>query len=511
MTAAPQDIHLTSATELARLIRRRELSPVELMEGVIDRIEERNPLVNAFVYQGFDQARERARNAERMVLNGAELGALHGVPTAMKDLYDFKPGWISTLGGVRALAGNVSDGYCVWAERMEQAGAIIVGKTNSPVLGFGGLTDNPLFGPTANPFDLSRNAGGSSGGSAAAVADGMVPFAEGTDAGGSIRTPSAWCGVYGLKPSAGRVPAVKRPNAFGATNPFTHEGVITRNVRDAAVGLGILSGVDARDPFSVGGPTDFTPDLHRDVRGWRIAFSPDFGGYPITPEVAAVVERAAARFERAGATVERVDLDLGLHHRELSELFNRIIAVQYVEATEHLKASGIDLLAEHPDDLPPALRECIVKGLRLTAPDIALDQRLRSQIYDTVQDVFHDHRLLITPTGGTTAVPNATTRGTTMGPEYINGEAVDRYRGWCLTYLINLTGHPAASIPAGLTGGGLPVGLQLIGRRHHDGDVIAASSVFEELQPWHHTYPAHPTRSPRSTAAAAAPARARPA
>ena len=206
------DFAYVSATELARRVRDREVSPTELVDACAARIEERNPSLNAFVFTDVDGAREAAREAERALADGSAIGPLHGVPTAIKDLFDFKPGWPATFGGVRALADFSLDAYCVFAERVEKAGAIIVGKTNSPVMGFRGTCDNPLFGATANPFDTSRNPGGSSGGSAAAVADGLVPFAEGTDGGGSIRIPAAWCGLYGYKASFGRVPSVVRPN-----------------------------------------------------------------------------------------------------------------------------------------------------------------------------------------------------------------------------------------------------------------------------------------------------------
>src|SRR6266566_4377999 len=240
-----------SASELASRIRRRELSPVELMAGTIERIERRNPSLNAFVHLDFEQAMERARAAEAAITSGAPMGPLHGVPTAMKDLFDFKPGWPATFGGVRALRNQVIDAYCPFAERMERAGAILVGKTNAPVMGLRGIADNYLFGPTHNPFDVSRNPGGSSGGSAAAVADGLVSIAEGTDGGGSIRIPAAWCNVFGYKSSFGRVPFTARPNAFASLNPFIFEGTLTRTVEDAALGLQVLSGPDSRDPFSL--------------------------------------------------------------------------------------------------------------------------------------------------------------------------------------------------------------------------------------------------------------------
>jgi amidase/aspartyl-tRNA(Asn)/glutamyl-tRNA(Gln) amidotransferase subunit A len=191
------DLAYSSATELATRIKRRELSPVEVVDACIERIEARNPSLNAFVHLGFDDARQRASAAERAVMAGSELGPLHGVPSAIKDLFDFKPGWPSTFGGVRALKDLQLDLTCVYAERMERAGAILLGKTNSPVMGFRGTCDNYLFGPTHNPFNLAKNSGGSSGGSAAAVGDGLVPIAEGTDGGGSIRIPASWCGVFG--------------------------------------------------------------------------------------------------------------------------------------------------------------------------------------------------------------------------------------------------------------------------------------------------------------------------
>ena len=190
-----------SALNLVNLIKNKEISPVEVIENTINSIEKRNPSLNAFVYFGFDEAREKAKIAEKLILKGEDLGLLHGIPVAIKDLFDFKPGWKTTFGGIKAFKNNIANNYCVFAEKIEKNGGIIIGKTNSPVMGFRGTCDNYLFGPTRNPFNMNKNSGGSSGGSAAAVADGLVTIAEGTDAGGSIRIPSAWCGVFGFKPS----------------------------------------------------------------------------------------------------------------------------------------------------------------------------------------------------------------------------------------------------------------------------------------------------------------------
>jgi amidase len=470
------------ATELARRIREREVSPVEVMDATLARIEARNPSLTAFVHEAFDEACDAARAAERRLSAGEEVGPLHGVPTAIKDLFDFKPGWPATFGGIRALRDYRPPWICTWAERMERAGAIIVGKTNSPVMGLRGVTDNYLFGPTRNPFDTTRNSGGSSGGAAASVADGLLTIAEGTDGGGSIRIPAAWCGVYGYKQSWGRVPHVIRPNGFGGTNPFLFEGLITRTVADAALGMAALAGHDPRDPFALDGHVDFAAALNRDIAGMRIAYSPALDVFPVDRRVAAVVADAVRMFERAGAHVEEVELGIQRDQRELSDLWTRLIMPVNVAAIEMLREEGFDL----HDDLPPEYRDRLDAGYRLTVLDIARDQAMRTEVFDAFQNVFADYDLLVCPTLTAMQVKNGTD-GNTLGPAEVNGVEIDRCIGWCPTYLSNYTGHPAASIPAGLADG-LPVGLQIMGRRYADGDVLAASAAFERIRPWHDTY-----------------------
>jgi len=484
--AGPDDSSWTSAADLAGRIRRRELSPVELMSSTIQRIERRNPSLNAFVFTDFDQAMERARAAEAAVTSGEALGPLHGVPTAMKDLFDFKPGWPSTFGGIRALRDQVIDAYCPYAERMERAGAIIVGKTNAPIMGLRGIADNYLFGPTHNPFDLTRNPGGSSGGSAAAVADGLVPIAEGTDAGGSIRIPAAWCNVYGYRASYGRVAYTGRPNAFASLNPFVFEGTLTRTVADAAIGLQILAGPDSRDPFSLTSTPDFSSALARSLSGAKIAYSPDFDVYPIESAVAGVVAEAVRGFVDAGATVETVKVGIKRSQHELSDLWNRMIMPLNISGLEGLKAGGIDLMRDHPEDLPPEYRHWIEVGYGLSAMDVWNDMVMRTEVYDAIESVLQRYDLLVTPTLACLPVKNAGD-GNTLGPTQINGEEVDPLIGWCLTFLTNFSGHPSASIPAGLSGG-LPVGMQIIGRREADVDVLGASAAFERVRPWADDY-----------------------
>ncbi len=484
--AVHDELAYATATDLAARIRRRELSPVEVVESTIERIERRNPSLNAFIYLGFDDARQQAKEAEQAVVSGADLGRLHGVPTAIKDLFDFKPGWPATFGGIRAFQNFVADFSCVFAERVERAGAIIMGKTNSPVMGFRGTCDNPLYGPTRNPFDTSRNPGGSSGGSAAAVADGLVPFAEGTDGGGSIRIPAAWCGLYGYKASFGRVPCVVRPNAFGNTMPFIFEGPLTRNVDDAALALNVLSGYDPRDPFSLDEVRDFTTAVHRSIRGMRIAYSPDFGVYPVDRRVSKVVAEAVQAFAEAGAHVEEVEIDLPYDQRQLSDLWCRQIMLVNLGTFEHFKSLGIDLLADHRDDFPPQYLRWIDEAYTAGAVDINRDYAMRTTVYDAIQAVFETHDLLVTPTLAALPVLNSDD-GNTTGPSEIEGVEVDELIGWCMTYFTNFSGHPSASIPAGMAEG-LPVGMQLIGRRYADDDVLAASAAFERVRPWQHTY-----------------------
>ena len=484
---APHDeLSQVTAAELAGRIRRRELSPVEVMDTAIARIEAGNERLNAFVHLDLDQARERARQAEHAVVSGGELGPLHGIPTAMKDLFDFKPGWPTTFGGVRALRDFVVDFYCAWAERMERAGAIIVGKTNSPVMGFRGTCDNPLFGPSRNPFDTSRNTGGSSGGSAAAVAAGLVPVAEGTDGGGSIRIPASWCGIYGFKQSFGRVPYVARPNAFTGIHPFLFEGTLARTVEDAALVTESLAGYDPRDPFALDERPGLTSALRRSIRGWRIAYSPDFDVFPVAPEVATVVADAVRAFEEAGAHVEEVKLGIERDQRELSDLWCRLIIPINIATFEYFKREGMNLLGDHRDDFPQEYLRWIDEGYELRTADLMRDEELRSEIYDAIQNVLEDHELIVTPTLACLPVENASD-GNTKGPTEINGIEVDPLIGWCLTYPVNFSGHPAASIPAGMADG-LPVGMQLIGRRYADADVLAASAAFERLRPWRDHY-----------------------
>jgi len=486
MTLSNELAYMT-ARELAKRIRLHMLSPVEVIEAFIERIEKRNKSINAFCYFGYEDARKKAKDAERVLMSGQEIGVLHGVPTATKDLYDSYPGWLSTFGGIRALKDNIANNANLFTERMEKAGAIILGETNSPTLGFRGTTDNYLFGPSRNPFNTSKNTGGSSGGSAAAVADGLIPIAEGTDGGGSIRIPAAWCGLYGYKASFGRVPYVSRPNFLRGSTPFVTRGTLSRTVEDAVLGLNVLSGFDARDPLSLDENIDFTDAFHQSINGWKIAYSPDFDVFPIEYSVSAVVAKAVEIFSEAGACVEEIKLGIKHDQKELANLWCRLVMSQMVETFESFKERGIDLLKDHRNDFPPQLIEWATKGFQMSVLDLARDQKVRTEIHDAIQKVLENYDLLVTPTLACSPVDN-TNDGNTMGPTYINGVEVNPLIGWCLTYFTNFSGHPSASIPAGLTEDKLPVGMQIIGRRYSDMNVLSASAAFERLKPWNNIY-----------------------
>ncbi|MER9631839.1 amidase family protein [Mesorhizobium sp. M0296] len=487
MTSADDQICFLPATELAQRIRRRDLSPVEVTEAYLRRIEARNPVVNAYTLVLGDQAMEAARAAEKAVMAGGPLGPLHGVPVGIKDLDDMAG--VPTSMGSWVVHDRVPKTSAVAVERLLDAGAIVLGKTNTPEFGHKGITDNLRFGPTSTPFAIGYNSGGSSGGSAAAVADGMAALAQGTDGGGSVRIPASFSGTVGFKPSFGRIPSVTRPDAFLWGHPLVHIGPLTRTVADAALMTKIMAGPHNRDPFCL---ADDGVDYVGAVAGWtpklRVAYSPRLGNFPVDAEVANVVARAVDVMRGHGIEVDEVELDFRADHKELAALWVRTISIHYAAIAVYLKQEDIDLMGKHAKVLTPQFLAMLEGGYKVSAIDHALNDLLRTGVHDGLEDVFETHDLIVSPTLAVPPVKNATD-GNTIGPTSINGEAVDPLIGWCMTYPINYTGHPAISVPAGLTARGLPVGLQIIGRRHADETVLAMAAQFERMQPWFLSYP----------------------
>jgi Asp-tRNA(Asn)/Glu-tRNA(Gln) amidotransferase A subunit family amidase len=454
---------------------------VAVVQDCLDRISERDEAINAFVTVLEDEALDRAREVKQSIEAGETPGPLHGVPVAIKDAYAYKAGVRNTFGS-RAMTDFVPESSAPLVERLEAAGAIIVGKTNTPEFASKGVTDNGLIGRTKNPFDPERHPNGSSGGSAAAVASGMVPLAQGSDHAGSIRGPASACNLVGVFPSPGRVPQGFRPDAFKYDLPYVSSGPLARTVTDAALFLDAVAGPHPAEPYSLPDTVDFTDAVTASVSGHSIAYSPEFSGFHVSESVRDVVGAAVESFERAGARVDRVDPavdDWDEPHRALTAG----LEVLFANFAENLSAEhGIDLL-ERRDQIDQHVVERIEAGYEYDAVSYKQSNVARTTVFDALQSVFETHDLLITPT---VAVPPV--RADTGPPESVDGHPLERVHDLVLTWPVNLTGHPAASVPAGLVDG-LPVGMQIIGPRFDDRAVIAAAAAIEGVRPWDGHYP----------------------
>lgn len=477
-----------SAVDLARQIRQGKVSPVEVVDACLTAISTRDEAINAFVTVCDESARAAAQAAEAAIEAGEPVGPLHGVPIAIKDLENVKD--VRVTFGSKPLADTVAEDDEPFVRRLREAGAIIVGKTNTPEFGHKGTTDNLVTGPTSTPFAPGRNAGGSSGGSAAAVAAGMVPIAQGSDGGGSIRIPSAWCGVFGLKPSYRRIERRSRPDAFSHT-PFSQLGPHARTVEDAALLLDVMAGVGPTDPFvAPDDGTDYLAATRRGIEGLDVAYSPDLDVFPIDERVRTVVDEAVGAFESAGASVAEIEIGIELSRDELCATWLAGFEVHYadlanhIEETEGIEYTGADRAATSPD-----FAELIERGREYGAAEYKGYDTPRTNFFEKIQAVLTEYDILVAPTLAVPPVENADD-GTTVGPTEVNGESVNPLIGWCLTYPFNLTGHPVANVPAGLDAEGLPVGMQVVGRRWQDATVLAAAGAIERTRPWRHLYPA---------------------
>jgi len=480
----------TSASEVATKVRQGTLSPRTVVDDVLDRIARRNDRLNAYAEVADEYARARATEIERAVEEGDPVGPLAGVPVALKESAVSKAGLRRTMGSV-PFRDSVAETDSTVVTRLESAGAVVVGTTNTPELDHKGTTDNPLRGPTRNPFDRSRNAGGSSGGSAAAVAAGLVPVSHGKDAGGSLRIPAAWSGVYAFKPTFGRVPEVTRPDGFAdELGVRSTHGALTRTVRDAALVLDVLEGRHPRDPSSLPDREgSYRAALERPVDDLRIAYTPDYGTFPVEAAVQETVADAVAAFGQAGATVESVDVQLGYSHAELTDAWLTLVGANLAAMNEWLaRHEDLDLLRDHRDELTGSLVDLLESGTGTTATEYLHQHVVRTAVHDALEDIFETYDLLVSPTVCHPPVEN-TTEGSTLGPTEVDGEPVDPRIGWAPTFLCNFTGHPAASVPAGTVDGGLPVGMQIAGPRFADETVVAASATFERVRPWANRYP----------------------
>ena len=458
---ASPEIWFLTATELARCIRARDLSAKEVMEAHFAQIERVNPKVNAIVTLLPEKALEQASAADENLVRGKYAGPLHGLPIAHKDLVPTR--------GIRTTSGSLAfrdfvpqvDGLIV--ERLKQAGAITIGKTNTPEFGAGSQTFNEVFGETLNPYDTSKTCGGSSGGAAVALACGMLPIADGSDMGGSLRNPASFCNVVGFRPSPGRVPVW--PDFVGWF-PLTVEGPMARTVQDTALMLSTIAGPDPRSPIAITQPGSlFSRPLERDFKGVRVAWSRDLGGLPVDSLITATIEGQRHVFDLLGCAVEDGEPDF----RDADEAFK-------VWRAWRFELAFVELLETYRDQLKDTVIWNIEEGMKLTGPQIGRAERKRTEIYHRMRKFMETYEFLILPVS---QVPpfDVNQRYVTE----INGVKMDTYIDWMKScYYITVTGLPSISVPCGFTPDGLPVGVQIVGRHQDDLGVLQLAYAFEQ-------------------------------
>lgn len=455
----------TPATELARRMRARGLSPVELMRNTLARIEQQNARLNCFCFVYPEEALELAREAERALMAGAQIGPLHGVPVAVKD--------VTPTAGKTTTRGSfmyehwVPERDAIIVERFRAAGAIMVGKTTTPEFAYDSFTQSPLWGITRNPWNPDRTPGGSSGGSGAAVASGCVSVAEGTDMGGSVRIPASFCGLVGLKPSLGRIPMDILPTVY---DNISHFGPLARNVSDANLFMNVLSGPDERDILSQPDRLELPLPAATDVRGLRLALCPTLGYCALHAEVEHAVREAAEALRSLGAVVEEIDLPWD---ESLNEAW---LANWGVYLSACFTDGDIEPWRERMD---PNVVELIDAGTRMKATDFKRIEILRTRHWHQLCEVFQNHDALLCATMSQTAPPHSAT----------DAEFSFRdHRGWHgldMTGVFNFFGQcPALSLPCGWSADGLPIGLQVVGHRFADETVMRIGGAFEATQPW---------------------------
>ena len=451
-----------TARELRAALGRREVSAREVLAAHLDQIARLNPQINAVVTLDEDRALAAAAVADELAASGAELPALHGLPVAHKDLHE-TAGLLTTYGSPLR-AGYVPDQDALVIERMRRAGVITIGKTNVPEFGAGSHTFNPLFGATRNPYDPSKSAGGSSGGTAAALACGLHPLGDGSDMGGSLRNPASFCNVAGFRPSPGRVPSWPALLGWGTMGV---SGPMARTVADAALLLSVQAGPDPRSPIALETPgTRFAEPLDFDPRGLRVAFSPDLGGLvPVEPEVAAAVTGAARVFAGMGAEVTEASPDF----TGADEVFRTLRAWNF-------EATFGALEQQHPDQFKATLRDNIAQGRVLTGRDLSRAEEVHTVLFHRVREFFTRYDLVLLPVSQVLPFD--------VDLEYpaeINEVPMADYLDWMQSaYLVSVTGCPALSVPAAFSSGGLPIGVQLVGPHHADFAVLQAGHAFEQ-------------------------------
>jgi amidase len=459
--ASAAEICFATASDLARRIRRRELSAADVVEAHLTQIDRVNPKVNAVVTLVAEEALRQARAADDALARGEDVGPLHGLPVAHKDMA--LTAGIRTTFGSPVLRDFVPSEDSLIVERLQQAGAITIGKTNTPEFGAGSQTYNEVFGETLNPYDPTKTCGGSSGGAAVALACGMVPIADGSDMGGSLRNPASFCNVVGLRPSPGRVPVWP---AMAGWSTWNVDGPMARTVGDVALMLRAIAGPDARSPISLDDPGDtFARPLERDFRGARVAWSRDLGGLPVDSRVTGVIEGERHVFESLGCIVEDATPDL----TDADEIFHILRAWQF--------ELSLGTLFDHQRDmLKETLAWNIEEGRKLSGPRIGWAERRRTDLYHRVRTFMETYEFIVLPVS---QVPPFDVKQRYVTE--IEGTPMETYIDWMKSCCrVTVTGCPAISVPCGFTEEGLPVGVQIVGRQRDDFGVLQLAHAFEQ-------------------------------
>lgn len=460
---AGSDLCYTPATELIALIETRALSPVEVAEAILLRIEALEPTLNAFATLTPELALAAARRAEQAVMHGEKRGPLCGVPVTVKDLT--VTSGVPTQRGSLVHKGFIPDEDAPIVTRLKEAGAVILGKTTTPEFGWMGVSRSPLTGITSNPWKPGFNAGASSAGAGAGAAAGYGPLHQGSDGAGSIRMPAHFCGVFGIKPTYGRVPYWPVPN----NDQTSHIGPLTRTVADAALMLKVMAGRHWLDHYSSAAPVpDFPALLTADLNGRRIAYSPDLGHARVDAEVTALVDKAVTRFEDFGCTVEEISPAFAKDGPELARFFWSAHELNH----RHL-------LPEWEAQMDAGLVACIKNAIPYTAEDYVRMRGRKLSYVEQWNRFFEKWDLLLTPSVSVPAFP-----ADRLQPEDWPQHPWDWLMWAEFSYPFNLSGQPAASIPCGFTAAGLPVGLQIVGPRYGEANVLQACAAFEKSSPW---------------------------
>jgi amidase len=461
------EIAFLPAVELAARIRSREVSPREAIQAAQAQYAALNPAVNAVVTPTYEQALARADEAEAAVMRGDDLGPLHGVPIGLKDMTE--TAGVRTTYGSKLYEHNVPDQDALLVTRLKEAGGIIIGKTNTPEFAAGSNTHNPVFGHTLNPWNTALNPGGSSGGSAVALATGMCALAEGSDHGGSLRNPASYCNVVGFRVSAGRIPAYPSPWVY---DPFSVHGPMARTVRDAALMLSVMAGPDDRVPISISEPgAPLAEAAQGDIRGWRIAWTPDLGGLlRVDPAVRALIAATARQFEDLGCVVEEASPDL----HDALEIIGPLRAMR-TGAVHQRELAHLDQIEN------PFMKQFAGRAGQLGALDVALAEARRSALWERVRGFFQTYQLLLLPATQTAAFPKEIDRLSVIDGHQLT----DPLESSLTTYAISVTGLPALVLPCGFTDAGLPVGVQIVGRWRREADVLRAAAAYEDAHPLH--------------------------